>query len=668
MKCNIKKYKIDKYISEHSGDIEHLLEQEGVHLLVSGTGTSKTYTMLDNPSGVFRALSKKYPNRIFIIACPNRIQNQQNAKSYRVFALIGGERATINTNILTMVYEKSDEALLKFIKEEGKEVTLVIDEAHQLIMAENYRTESIDSIEELSKHCFNVIHLTATPRLLEDYYTYNNKYFFEYNDATINNNLGELFIYTVSDIDSSLIFKLKQIKEDGKQSLVMIDSNDSIERYKELLESHKFNVGVLSREYKDNNEVYDSVMNNDLIPIDYDVTLATSIMECGTNLKNTNIVPICIINRADYTSRDSLEQKFARLREKNDYGIIFTRKYAIEENYKIAIKDAIEKQLRFELERSERIINNLINFFKSEGFKEEDAIDLAKQNLNLKVAGISLGQGVIEIQDGIAVINRRKFVKKVYSNYDKQYVYNPVELAKYLEGHIKADKITVVGNMEQVDETIKEELKEIGIKNAELKEDAKLRARLIILEHSDIYLEEYLNDKSLKEMFNPLVIEDFNFLEKEKTQLRILNKLVNKLSIDYKIAIKLYTDYEKPSDIDKEVEKIIYKRNNKAIKLGKIDELDLKTEYGLIRRELDIVCEKQGKLSDKKMFEIIDDLIQYKQYKKEKWIGDYRDEKDKDKKEKILKKIKEHFISRVSLIYNLSETKNNQIRVSSLKK
>ena len=55
MKCNIQKYKIDKYISEHADDIVHLLEQEGVHLLVSGTGTSKTYTMLDNPSGVFRA-------------------------------------------------------------------------------------------------------------------------------------------------------------------------------------------------------------------------------------------------------------------------------------------------------------------------------------------------------------------------------------------------------------------------------------------------------------------------------------------------------------------------------------------------------------------------------------------------------------------------------------
>lgn len=664
MKCNIQKYKIDKYISEHADDIVHLLEQEGVHLLVSGTGTSKTYTMLDNPSGVFRALSKKYPNRIFIIACPNRIQNQQNAKSYRVFALIGGERATINTNILTMVYEKSEEALLKFIKEEGKEVTLVIDEAHQLIMAENYRTESIDSIEELSKNCFNVIHLTATPRLLEDYYTYSNKYFFEYNDASLNNNLGELFIHDVSDIDSSLVFKLKQIREEGKQSLVMIDSNDSIEKYKELLESHKFNVGVLSREYKDNNEVYDSVMNCDLIPSDYDTVLATSLMECGTNLKNTNIVPIAVVNRADYMSRDSLEQKFARLREKNDYGIVFTRKYVTDKNHKIAIKDAIQKQLRFELERSKRIINNLITFFKNEGFTEEDAIDLAKQNLNLKVAHVSLGQGVIEIQNGQAVINERKFVKKVWSNYDKQYVYNPIELAKYLEGHIKADKITVASNMEQVDETIKEELKEIGIKNAELKEDAKLKARSLILEHSDIYLEEYLNDKSLKEMFNPLAIEDFNFLEKEKTQLRILNKLVNKLSIDYKTAIKLYTDYQKPSEIDKEVEKIIYLRNNKAIKSGQIHELDLKTEYGLIRRELDTICKKQGRLTDKKMFEVIEDLVQYKQYKKEKWLGDYRDEKDEKKKEKILKKIKEHFISRISLIYNLSQSD----KISSLKK
>ena len=251
-------------------------------------------------------------------------------------------------------------------------------------------------------------------------------------------------------------------------------------------------MGVLSREYKDNNEVYDSVMNCDLIPSDYDTVLATSLMECGTNLKNTNIVPIAVVNRADYMSRDSLEQKFARLREKNDYGIVFTRKYVTDKNHKIAIKDAIQKQLRFELERSKRIINNLITFFKNEGFTEEDAIDLAKQNLNLKVAHVSLGQGVIEIQNGQAVINERKFVKKVWSNYDKQYVYNPIELAKYLEGHIKADKITVASNMEQVDETIKEELKEIGIKNAELKEDAKLKARSLILEHSDIYLVDFL--------------------------------------------------------------------------------------------------------------------------------------------------------------------------------
>lgn len=667
MKCNVKKYEIDKYISEHIADIENLLEQQGIHLLISGTGTSKTYTMLSSPSGVFRALSKKHKDRVFIIACPNRIQNQQNAKSYRVFALIGGERATINTNILTMVYEKSGEALSKFVREEGKEVTLIIDEAHQLIMAENYRGESIESIEELSRHCFNVIHLTATPRLLEDYYEYNNKYIFEYKDAKVNNNLGELFIHTVSDIDVSLIFKLKQINKEGLQSLVMIDSNDSIEKYKELLEKHKFKVGVLSREYKDN-DVYDSVMNNDIIPSDYDIILATSLMECGTNIRNTNIVPIAVINRADYVSRDSLEQKFARLRNKNSYGIIFMKKYVNDdERSKIAIKDAIEKKLKFELERSVRTINNLIIFFKNEGYTEEDAVSLAKQNLNLTVGNASMGQGVIEIIDGVAIINKKKFIKKVYSNYDKQYVYNPGELVKYLEGHIKADKITLVQNLEQSDESTKDDLKEISLKNSELKEDAKASARNLVLKYRDVYLREYLDDKSLKDMFSPGAIRDFDFLEKEKTQLKILNKLVNKLQIDYDVAIKLYTENEKQADIDREVEKIIYLRNNRAIKLKKIDELDLKTEYGLIRRELDSICEKRGRLSDAKMFEIIDDLIQYKQYKKNKLYGDYKSEKDKTKKEKILKKIKEHFINRVSLIYNLSES-GNQIRISSLKK
>ena len=105
------KYRIKRRISEKATELTALLGKPGKHLVISPTDTGKTYGLLNQIDGIFRVLSKLYPNRNFIIACPNKVQNEQNQKSYGVYALIGGATVDITKAISSMVYEKSEEAV-----------------------------------------------------------------------------------------------------------------------------------------------------------------------------------------------------------------------------------------------------------------------------------------------------------------------------------------------------------------------------------------------------------------------------------------------------------------------------------------------------------------------------------------------------------------------------
>ncbi len=664
--------KIDRYISEYLDDIISMLETPGMHLLVAPTGTAKTFSMLSKDMS-FRILAKKYPNRIFIIACPNRIQNEQNKMFYKVFCLVGGAKATdINTNIITMVYEKANEAMKEFIVNSGKEVTLIIDEGHQLVSSINYRKESIKALEELSIKSFNTVHLTATPRVLEDLYHYNSKIKFEFKDEDGSCTIEKLYIMPVEDVEGSLIYQIKAINKKGKQVLVLINSNESITQYKEILEGAGLKVGAVTRQRKKDNEVYDSIVKDSIIPNDYDVVLATSLLECGTNINNINIVPIFVVSQANYFDLDKAEQGFARLRKKNEYGVLLIKKYELGENNKIIDKETIKKTLRFKLEKTCRDMNELIDFFLNRGYSKDDAVSYAKGNLNLTstASDETLGQGVIEFEDSLGkfIINEKKFTLKVYSNLDKQYIYNVNLLSDYLKGHIKAKDI-VLREYDKVDEESKKELALINSEKKESKEAISLGARQRILSYKKSpYLYEYLNNPSIIEMFSPRAIEDFEFIALEKNQLKILKGLIIDESIGYDLALDLYEKYEKKSDLYKEVEKIIFLNNNNSIPLMSNGVDKLKNEYGLMRRVLDPVCYKRGKLSNKKTIELIEDLIQYKCFSKKKQYEKYLNETDKSKKEKIFLKLKGHVLTRISLIYNIYTRDDGRIEITSLKK
>lgn len=663
-------YKIKRRISEKATELTALLGKPGKHLIISPTDTGKTYGLLNQIDGIFRILSKLYPNRNFIIACPNRVQNEQNQKSYGVYALIGGATIDITKAISSMVYEKSEEAVKEYLGSE-KELTLVIDEGHQLMYAENYRKDGIHFLEKLSEIAYNTVHITATARTLKDYYKYDSIFEFKLEEPESANNLEKLFIIPADDMETSLIHQIKAIHNTGKQVLVLIDSKDSIGMYSELLKGCGLKVEMVTSDNKKGNEVYESIIKNSIIPSTYDVALCTSALECGTNLFNDNIVMIIVVPRSDRFNLDKIEQGFARLRQKNEYGILLIRNYEQKEDIIIEDKKIIEKKLRFEVDKAVRKAKELIDLLKRQGESLEEVVNLARGHLNLsKCDGSRVGMGLVNVNDdGEVVVNEKAFVVRVHQMYDAQYLNNKEKLVEYLCGPIKADKIIFSDTYTREDAQSKKDFQDIKGKNKETKENLDAKAREIILGYgSDILFEQFI---TCKEALDVVGISDensekFKALEAQKKQLKIISDMVNKDNIPFEVAVEIYASGEKPSEIKNKSKEYLYIQTNRAVPLGRLN-IDLNYEYGLIRRVVDNICINQGRITDSVIEEIVEDLMVHKEFTKYKAWEKYKNAKNEKEKEKRFEPIKCDIISRISLIYNLSVSKN-YIRVSSLKK
>ena len=157
---------------ERYEDIKFILNQEGLNLIEAPTGSGKTYTMLKK---VFKELSEEYPDRVFIILCPNRVQNEQNGKEYGVYVVVGGVNTEQHITIMSCVYEKIDEVVKAY---RGKDITLVVDEAHELIESISYRNKAIDLIDLSVAKCYNTIHLQQHQEIHRFQYHFENVQFF----------------------------------------------------------------------------------------------------------------------------------------------------------------------------------------------------------------------------------------------------------------------------------------------------------------------------------------------------------------------------------------------------------------------------------------------------------------------------------------------------------
>lgn len=663
---------IDSKLSEKSDDIELILNQEGLILLSAPTGSGKTFTIIQG----FSKLSKQFKDRVFIILCPNRVQNEQNGKEYEkynVHVVIGGVKAEQHINIISGVYEKVDELIQTY---RDKDITLVVDEAHELIESISYRDKAISFIDSTYEKCFNTIHLTATPRKLKEFYTYDYQYNFDFKN--IDNNLESLNIIPSKDLDETLFTLLKINKNNNKQSLVfMSGSKNDIKTMGDVLNKRGYNVGVITSDDKES-PLYLEIVANSTIPVEYDIVLSTKVLECGTNIKNTNIVPIEVVKDINYFNLDSTEQKFARLRSRNGQGYLIVKEPK-ESKYIRSFDEIKEDLMKISLASIKGI----------EALKEtqlnisiDDYINIMNENIKMHISAITGINGILDFdEDTLQVtINKKKLINKAFKDYDKQFLYDLDMLVNALKGRVKANNIEVLFDIVEDDSIeFKEELQESRKLTKEVKEENSLKAKDIVMKlYKNGYLEEYLHSEDkfqLLQNFKLYVGKDlynnFKFLEQEEKELLKIEKLFNisEFREDMDLLMKYYSVMKTVAEVDRYAKKISYLTFNQ---INPKDIPDIYSSYAIIRRKFDKVKDVQGRVTQKDILSLVKDLHKKKllwQFDKQRLKEDYEKyltEKDKTKKEKILGRIVNKTIHELGLIYTLKSDEKGYL-ISSLK-
>lgn len=661
---------IDSYISEREGDVSYILDQPGLSLMTAPTGAGKTFTVV----GQFIEKSRLDEDRVFIILCPNRVQNEQNSQEYNINAIIGGVKSQSFRTVASAVYEKVDEIMSNYY---DKKITLVVDEAHQLLESISYRKDAIDKIDVASEKAFNTIHVTATPRKLFSFYQYNN--IFEFKFIEKKPNLDYLSIIPSTDIDKTLFSLLDLTMQNNRKALIFLSgSKKDLKVLGESL-SKDYRIGTITSEDK-KSSLYRAIVENSMIPDDYDVVLATKVLECGTNIKNTNITAIEVVKTINHFDLDSVEQKFARLRNFNQNAYIIVPQQD-KENVEIRTFEDIKKDIEY-------AINNSIKGLKAlEKAKKTAVYDLSfaiEQALNLSINALTGASGSLidfdedENKKYHFSVNEKKLVNKSYKEYDKQFLYNLETLKKELEQRIKANTIEILFDvaMPEADE-FKEELKQNRKIAKKIKEELSDQARNIIKDLSEnVLFFEYLNSQSkfeMKEYIKRIDKNTYNkilFLEGEEKELEKLKEL-NKLDIyDLQDLTEVYLNLDSLAAVKRYTKHHNYKLFNRVLINVQIP--TMYSSYSILRKKFDVEKNKKKRITQKDIFSVVGELNDKKllwQFDCQRIKQDFEQmkvETDKKKRQKLVDRVVKKTIDELKLIYNVTKDDKGYIITSLL--
>lgn len=632
----------EKYISEQSEALKEILLKPGKFLVEGVTGGGKTYAILN----IFKLLSSLYKDRVFIISCPNKIQNLQN-QEYGVTAIVGGKVIDQVYTTSSMVYDKARSLLEQYHLYKDYKITLIIDEAHQLIYSKNFRKKAINELLKLSEKCFNVIHLTATPGANLDCYSYDEYY--QLKPIKENININTFGIMRSKDGLTSLYKAIRTNFQQGKKVLIFLNNKEKIVEIKEHLTKifKGKNIGIITSDEKEKNDIFQSIVKDSLIPSNYDIVLTTSVLECGTNINNLDYTPIVYVDNNLFFSTVSVIQEVARFRKEVDLALLVYKEPIKKEEFFIKSKEQIASELKKDLENKLNMMNSICLNFGADGHKVIMQSLLYEKCLD----DTTYGKGILYYdEESLTVkLDQELFWKYVNERYDYQLLYDDEILLNTFKGKIKAKNIKIVKHEVNESEEVKELKKAIKTKIDDKKAYSQelhqqLLDQLEVKENQDIfidYIKASADEKELfKQGFTPGAKVVIDELEKNPKAFNKIKKIIKEnegLGIEVIVANKF--DDEKL----KGIKWLIY---NQTEDIKEIKD----TRYSTIRRILDSKIQKR--LPDKQLEALYRAL-----YPKSK-IKNFSDRQ----KEKLLKDIK--------LIYNLAEIKTNKenfLKISSLK-
>jgi len=339
-----------KKILDNNQNLELLvdtLRQGGaVKLLIGPTNSGKTFSMakafketnmLDN-----KTEDKPYATYLNILAVPTRSQAQQVAQAYPDLACIVGDSKGFKDYDLTkvhnyvVVYDKLTELLESYTS--NLVVRLVIDEAHNLVSAYNYRRKTVDNIEKLQTKIVNdggtVVHMTATYQIMA-YQKYDRLISLEpEQDYEANTEKVTIIKNASKQKYEDFVFNyLKDVRGIVRYNNLKVNT-EIVANLQELGKT----VGIVSSQEKGwkedeagnikyYNETVDAIINEEKLA-NTDIVLSTSILDCGTNItdvkgqNNYDYKSIFCIPDEKNVDIMNIEQFFNRLRFRNNQYVI----------------------------------------------------------------------------------------------------------------------------------------------------------------------------------------------------------------------------------------------------------------------------------------------------------------------------------------------------------
>lgn len=668
--------KIEKYISESEESLTpliDLLNTEGTHLVVAPTGAGKTNAIIE----VCKELGKRNNKVLYVMACPNKVQNLQNANKYKIKSIVAGttKEDLKGVSVVSMVYDKAD-MVLEYVKENNLNLVLIIDEAHQLVDSSMYRKKALQSLGNLKSYADTTILLTATPRKIEKLFKYDKKVKFVTKGNTNNFENHTLISISSNDSITHIANRLNNMLESdlkGNKALVFINDMERAKELKKALELQNKRVAIVcsdnSYEKISNDDEVNSyqvktiLQNNEKLSDNFNIFLATKVIEAGTNILNDDVTVINIIDKKSHLDFDSITQSFARTRKNNKNAFTFFIHKEEEEElgkekveFKAKPLTTIRREFKYKVNSHVKGIKAYIKAIK-ENIKlglieEEQGKKLIIAYLNhAGTSGKKVNLGCIEYDEELQeiTINKNKLEKLIYEEYDKQFLNNIKALNCKLKQCIKSDNFYIVKAQDISSEEEKENLKEYQSEVKELREKEKVEIKTLlasILEAGETEkLEMYIKDK-----VTPYEMKDkFKLLEVEEKHLKAI-KEAYKLNIEFETILKTIVSASTLTEFKNKCRQIDYLNKNKLEKdISKVGNI---SEYYIIRKKIDPLMKKQGRLSNVMLYELNKTLEYNKFYKKIK-----ADNKKLPKKRinKLMGAIKE--------IYNITQ----DYKISSLK-
>jgi len=300
---------IKKYVSEAIPKIVDLIEKHNKILLKSETGSGKTYAFING----WRKL--KPDSRGLLIAPLTIIVDQLEAEYKNECSFLTGKSKrddhteATKSNFVVATYEQG----IKHLEATDFDY-VIVDEAHQLIMANSYKAEIIEQLtNQLQKHKGKLIGLSGTPsrlfeslgfRLVDLKQTESTKTdvnVIYWNEKPLNIALKHIH---PTDKTRRYLFRLNEIDTlyDIKDKLV----KDGTYKAKEILILHS------SPDIK-NSDQFQHLYLNSTIKENKKVVLTTSLIDEGVTIRD-NFTDCVFINNDFEPKAEPIKQFFARFR------------------------------------------------------------------------------------------------------------------------------------------------------------------------------------------------------------------------------------------------------------------------------------------------------------------------------------------------------------------